>query len=166
MYQASTPLTYLSKLVSFVLIILCVTSCSFDKKIDAFYICTKNNDKFKLSMERKKVSELQKIIAHYDSLTENTGGEINPIPGFFTEYSIVGKTASGMKVIERTFVKEKSFGLCYMIPKYVTCTDLENKSHQMVLPMIELYSIENFFSPEEKKMMEILVPEWPTNMDP
>lgn len=162
MYQASTPLTYLIKLISFVLITLCVTSCSYDKKVDAFYICTKNNAQFRLSMEREQVSELQKKIAHYDSLTENTGGEINPIPGFFTEYRIVGKTASGMKVIECTFVKKKAFGLYYMIPKYVTCVDLENKPHQMLLPMIELYSIENFFSPEEKKMMEILVPEWST----
>lgn len=112
--------------------------------------------------KEKKVSELQKIIAHYDSLTEKTGGEINPIPGFFTEYRIVGKTASGMKVIECTFVKEKSFGLYYMIPKYVTCIDLENKSHQVLLPKIELYSIEHFFSPKEKRMMEILVPEWST----
>lgn len=140
---------------SLLIIMILITSCVMNKKVDHFYVFHEDKEILSLSMERKNILELQKMINHFDRISETTVNnpsmEVDLNPGIFTKYSIVGKDATGMKVIDHRFVKDKPFCLGYL---------LIDHSYQFPCPLIKFYSIDRFFSPEERKTMKMLIPEW------
>lgn len=155
MYTRHAALTYLMRILFSIIMSILITSCFTNKKIDDFYIYYENKEIFKLSIERENILELQKVINHFDHLTEKTVNnppmEVDLKPGFFTKYSLVGKDSSGMKVIDHRFVKGKPFCLYYMVLDH---------SYQFPYPLVDFYSIDRFFSPEERRTMEMHIPEW------
>ena len=96
--------------------------------------------------------ELQEIIEKLDASTAkalDTFTDIDYHPSIFSEYILVGKDASGKKIIDCWFRQNKPFSL-----EYLTLL------HGEKFPESKFYSIERFFSKEEQQRMEILIPSW------
>lgn len=137
-------------------------SCT-PKNVNSFYIVHRHSiasekDVFKLSLEEKRVHELQKIIENFNSITAKTLGNSTDIdynPDTFSEYVLVGKDKSGEKIIDCYFVKNQPFSLYYLTKESSNSAFNGNKYIKM-----KFYSIENFFSKEEKQKMKLLIPSW------
>ena len=147
-------------LIFTLLCLFCLVSC-FEKKqeypkSESFYIykgesVDPKNLVFKLSLTKEQALELDDKMGYYDDIEQKMVGMPNimmsrELRKEYEGYIIVGKDSEG-KVIRWDYLsKVFPFSISYRSPKDRTSS--------------RYYSIEEFFTPEEKAKMLELIPEW------
>lgn len=155
--------------IIFSILFVLLVSCN-DKNVHSFYVRRMEDMKekeivFKLSLEEEKAMELQKIIKNIDASTKKAihNMDINVLPIVYTEYELVEKDVSGVIVSSHVFRVDAPFSLeyyrkedsCSLFKYLPMCSSLYKE-----IIFDEYYSINRFFSGEEKKKLETLIPSW------
>ena len=134
----------------------------------AFYVMKKNYPSskkvFKLSLDKKKAQELEARIKYYNGITKNTNEILNDSVGvfldnhsqdIFSDYSFVMYYSFGDRYDIGVFEKFKPFSF-----EFIKLDKSKKLIRNSDPRLIEYYSIEEFFTPEDKAKMIELIPEW------
>lgn len=147
--KGHSSLRIMIRILFFIFLFSCTPRNAHSFYIFHRYSIDSEKEVFKLALEEKRVDELQGIIERLDASTAKALGtftciDIDYHPDIFSEYILVGKDASGKKIIDCQFRKNQPFSLEYLTK----------------FPEMKVYSIERFFSREEQQKMETLIPSW------
>ena len=123
----------------------------------------KEIEMFKLSLSKKRIKELEDKIGYYDDISKKAFDFIEKkgfsyfLPRFsvdtFTDYELILKDTDGeTKRLTSLFLTDE--------PYYLIYNKIDPNEKKYTPLTFGSYSIEEFFTPEEKAKMIELIPEW------